>query len=234
MDWRSRSTRKLLGKIVTVQVDRPIGYLYGDILYPVNYGFVPGLMGGDGEEQDAYILGVSSPSSGGTTTARTSWWSRRRGFRSIRGQIAQAVRFQEQYFISTIDSIFQKSCGVVPFRRLGGNAEILLLFQRGSGMWSFPKGHMEAGETEQQTALRELFEETGFRTRLIPGAKAATEYRLSSAARKQVVFFLGEVHGEPRLQAKEIESCRWAAPGELEQYLLPQVASAAKALLARI
>ena len=61
MDWRSRSTRKLLGKIVTVQVDRPIGYLHGDILYPVNYGFVPGLMGGDGEEQDAYILGVDTP-----------------------------------------------------------------------------------------------------------------------------------------------------------------------------
>lgn len=244
MDWRSRSTRKLLGKIVTVQVDRPIGYLHGDILYPVNYGFVPGLMGGDGEEQDAYILGVDTPLS--SFTGRVIAVIRRHndcedklvvapeGLSLHQGQIAQAVRFQEQYFISTIDSIFQKSCGVVPFRRLGGNAEILLLFQRGSGTWSFPKGHMEAGETEQQTALRELFEETGFRTRLIPGTKAATEYRLSSAARKQVVFFLGEVHGEPRLQAKEIESCRWAAPGELEQYLLPQVASAAKALLARI
>ena len=244
MDWRSRSTRKLLGKIVTVQVDRPIGYLHGDILYPVNYGFVPGLMGGDGEEQDAYILGVDTPLS--SFTGRVIAVIRRHndcedklvvapeGLSLHQGQIAQAVRFQEQYFISTIDSIFQKSCGVVPFRRLGGNAEILLLFQRGSGTWSFPKGHMEAGETEQQTALRELFEETGFRTRLIPGAKSATEYRLSSAARKQVVFFLGEVHGEPRLQAKEIESCRWAAPGELEQYLLPQVASAAKALLARI
>ncbi len=244
MDWRSRSTRKLLGKIVTVQVDRPIGYLHGDILYPVNYGFVPGLMGGDGEEQDAYILGVDTPLS--SFTGRVIAVIRRHndcedklvvapeGLSLHQGQIAQAVRFQEQYFISTIDSVFQKSCGVVPFRRLGGNAEILLLFQRGSGTWSFPKGHMEAGETEQQTALRELFEETGFRTRLIPDAKAATEYRLSSAARKQVVFFLGEVHGEPRLQAKEIESCRWAAPGELEQYLLPQVASAAKALLARI
>lgn len=61
MDWRSRSTRKLLGKVVTVQVDRPVGYLHGDILYPINYGFVPGLMGGDGEEQDAYILGVDTP-----------------------------------------------------------------------------------------------------------------------------------------------------------------------------
>lgn len=244
MDWRSRSTRKLLGKIVTVQVDRPIGYLHGDILYPVNYGFVPGLMGGDGEEQDAYILGVDTPLS--SFTGRVIAVIRRHndcedklvvapeGLSLHQGQIAQAVRFQEQYFISTIDSIFQKSCGVVPFRRLGGNAEILLLFQRGSGTWSFPKGHMEAGETEQQTALRELFEETGFRTKLVPSARAATEYRISSAARKQVVLFLGEVHGGPRLQAREIESCRWVKPGELEQYLLPQVASAAKALLARI
>ena len=150
------------------------------------------------------------------------------------GQIAEAVHFQEQYFISTIDSIFQKSCGVVPFRRAGVEPEFLLLFQRGSGTWSFPKGHMETGETEERTALRELFEETGFRTRLIPGARAATEYRISSVARKQVVFFLGEVHGEPKLQAKEIRSCRWVKPGELGQYLLPQVANAAKALLARI
>ena len=70
MDWRSRSTRKLLGKVVTVQVDRPVGYLHGDILYPINYGFVPGLMGGDGEEQDAYILGVDTPLSDGELTAR--------------------------------------------------------------------------------------------------------------------------------------------------------------------
>lgn len=244
MDWRSRSTRKLLGKVVTVQVDRPVGYLHGDILYPINYGFVPGLMGGDGEEQDAYILGVDTPLS--DFTGRVIAVIRRHndcedklvvapeGLSFHQGQIAEAVHFQEQYFISTIDSIFQKSCGVVPFRRAGVEPEFLLLFQRGSGTWSFPKGHMEAGETEERTALRELFEETGFRTLLVPGARAATEYRISSIARKQVVFFLGEVHGEPKLQAKEIRSCRWVKPGELGQYLLPQVADAAKALLARI
>lgn len=185
MDWRSRSTRKLLGKVVTVQVDRPVGYLHGDILYPINYGFVPGLMGGDGEEQDAYILGVDTPLS--DFTGRVIAVIRRHndcedklvvapeGLSFHQGQIAEAVHFQEQYFISTIDSIFQKSCGVVPFRRAGVEPEFLLLFQRGSGTWSFPKGHMETGETEERTALRELFEETGFRTRLIPGARAATE-----------------------------------------------------------
>ena len=244
MDPRSRSTRKLLGKVVTVQVDRPVGYLHGDILYPINYGFVPGLMGGDGEEQDAYILGVDTPLS--EFTGRVIAVIRRHndcedklvvapeGLSLHQGQIAEAVHFQEQYFISTVDSIFQKSCGVVPFRRVDGKPEVLLLFQRGSGTWSFPKGHMEAGETEERTALRELFEETGFRTQLVPSARVTTEYRISAVARKQVVFFLGDVHGEPKLQAKEIKSCRWVKPGELEQYLLPQVTDAAKGLLARI
>lgn len=160
MDWRSRSTRKLLGKVVTVQVDRPVGYLHGDILYPINYGFVPGLMGGDGEEQDAYILGVDTPLS--DFTGRVIAVIRRHndcedklvvapeGLSFHQGQIAEAVHFQEQYFISTIDSIFQKSCGVVPFRRAGVEPEFLLLFQRGSGTWSFPKGHMEAGKQRSE------------------------------------------------------------------------------------
>lgn len=53
--------RKLLGKVVTVQVDRPIGYNHKGTVYPINYGYIPGLPGGDGEEQDAYILGVEVP-----------------------------------------------------------------------------------------------------------------------------------------------------------------------------
>lgn len=149
------------------------------------------------------------------------------------GQIAEAVHFQEQYFISTIDSIFQKSCGVVPFRRAGVEPEFLLLFQRGSERGASPRTHGGRGNRGANRPPG-AFEETGFRTRLVPGARAATEYRISSVARKQVVFFLGEVHGEPKLQAKEIRSCRWVKPGELGQYLLPQVADAAKALLVRI
>ena len=61
MDNRRSSLLELLGKRIHVEVDRPVGYRHGDIVYPVNYGWVPGLMGGDGEEQDAYILGVNEP-----------------------------------------------------------------------------------------------------------------------------------------------------------------------------
>ena len=54
----------ILGKTVTVTVDRPLGSRhphFPNTRYPVNYGYIEGIMGGDGEPQDAYILGVSSP-----------------------------------------------------------------------------------------------------------------------------------------------------------------------------
>ena len=54
----------MLGKIVKVTVDRPMGTYHPkhkDIYYPINYGYIEGIMAPDGEEQDAYILGVNEP-----------------------------------------------------------------------------------------------------------------------------------------------------------------------------
>ena len=54
----------MLGKIVKVTVDRPMGTYHPkhkDIYYPINYGYIEGIMESDGEEQDAYILGVNKP-----------------------------------------------------------------------------------------------------------------------------------------------------------------------------
>ena len=54
----------MLGKIVKVIVDRPLGSYhprYKNLYYPVNYGYIPDVIAGDGEEQDAYILGVDTP-----------------------------------------------------------------------------------------------------------------------------------------------------------------------------
>lgn len=54
----------MLGKIVTVTVDRPMGTYhpkYKDMLYPINYGYIKGIFAPDGEEQDAYILGIYKP-----------------------------------------------------------------------------------------------------------------------------------------------------------------------------
>ena len=56
---------------------------------------------------------------------------------------------------------YEKSCGAVVFRKYHGNIELLLIKHVVGGHWSFPKGHVEAGESERQTALREVREETG-------------------------------------------------------------------------
>ena len=57
--------RPYLGQTVTIEIDRPIGYIHrkGDktLVYPINYGFIPGVLGGDGEELDVYLLGVEHP-----------------------------------------------------------------------------------------------------------------------------------------------------------------------------
>ena len=56
--------KNILGSWVTVFVDRPLGSRhpsYPQLVYPINYGYIEGLIAGDGKEQDAYILGVDQP-----------------------------------------------------------------------------------------------------------------------------------------------------------------------------
>ena len=53
-----------IGSTVTVTVDRPMGShhpSYPDMIYPINYGYIDGVIAGDGEEQDAYVLGADKP-----------------------------------------------------------------------------------------------------------------------------------------------------------------------------
>ena len=65
MEERKALARSYLGKTVHIGIDRPIGYVHYkgkyDLLYPINYGYIPGVIGGDGEEMDVYLLGVDAP-----------------------------------------------------------------------------------------------------------------------------------------------------------------------------
>ncbi len=57
--------RPYLGQVVDIDIDRPVGYVHrkGEktLVYPINYGYIPGVLGGDGEELDVFLLGVDEP-----------------------------------------------------------------------------------------------------------------------------------------------------------------------------
>ena len=241
MNLRDQIIKEYMGKTVHVVVDRPVGYLHGDIVYTVNYGYIPGLIAGDGEEQDAYILGVHEPVA--EFSGQVIGAIRRNddcedklvvapvGTVLHQGQIAEAVHFAEQYFDSRIISCFEKSCGVLPYRIVNGRQEFLLVFESYSKCWSLPKGHIEAVETDIQTALRELMEETGLTAKLDTGKYASIEYPISSFARKEVKFFLGEVAGEPSVRDGEIERFKWVTAEGLKEHLFPDTFTACEKLL---
>ena len=90
---------------------------------------------------------------------------------------------------------FEKSCGVIVFKPSETGADILLICHRYGGHWAFPKGHVEADETEEQTALRELEEETGAKARLIEGYRETTTYSPGRGISKDVIFFVGKLTG---------------------------------------
>ena len=105
----------MLGKIVTVTVDRPLGSYHPkhkDIYYRLNYGYIPGIFAADGEEQDAYILGVNEPVKEFTgkvvaiihrfDDVEEKWVVAPEGASFTRDEIAKLVAFQEQYFQTEI------------------------------------------------------------------------------------------------------------------------------------
>ena len=105
----------MIGKMVKVIVDRPLGSYHlqhKDIYYPINYGYIPGILAPDGEEQDAYILGIQEPVQEFTgkviaiihrlDDVEDKWVVAPEGISFTKEEIMSQVTFQEQYFQTEI------------------------------------------------------------------------------------------------------------------------------------
>lgn len=105
----------MIGAVVTITVDRPMGSFHpehNDIFYPINYGYIEGVIAPDGEEQDAYILGVDKAVEKFTgkiiaiihrlDDAEDKWVVCPENKTFSKEEIAQQVRFQEQFFKTEI------------------------------------------------------------------------------------------------------------------------------------
>ena len=106
----------MIGNVVKVIVDRPLGSVhpkYKDLMYLVNYGYIPDVFAPDGEEQDAYILGVDEPIAQfvGKVIAiihrlndvEDKWIVAPASKSFTRKEIANSVAFQEQFFNTEIE-----------------------------------------------------------------------------------------------------------------------------------
>lgn len=112
----------------------------------------------------------------------------------------------------------EKSCGAVVYRYNNDVLEVLLIRHRFGGHWSFPKGHVEEGENEFQTALREVKEETNLSIRLREGFRESVEYFPKPYIKKQVVYFLGLSLGDTaKRQEEEISELRWVPIDDAER-----------------
>ena len=105
----------------------------------------------------------------------------------------------------------ENSCGALVYRKHGDKTELLLIKPRFGGHWSFPKGHVEQGENEFQTALREVKEETGLDIHIQKGFRQCVEYFPKPHVKKQVVYFLAQaVTEDVHRQEEEVSETTWA------------------------
>jgi len=103
----------------------------------------------------------------------------------------------------------EKSCGAVIWRHGRQGREYLLVRHKG-GHWSFPKGHVEPGETEEETARREILEETGLHAAVDTSFRQVVTYYPKPNVIKDVIFFLAHIEGgEERAQEEEIAEIGW-------------------------
>lgn len=105
----------MIGHIVKVTVDRPLGSVHPvhkDLYYPINYGYIEGILAPDGEAQDAYILGVNKPVDTFTgiviaiihrfDDVEEKWVVAPQNVSFTKAEIIQQVAFQEKYFRTEI------------------------------------------------------------------------------------------------------------------------------------
>ena len=101
----------------------------------------------------------------------------------------------------------EKSCGTITI-----NDNQVLLVKQKSGIYGFPKGHLNIGETEILAAQRETKEETNIDVQIISHLRYSTSYIIADEINKEVVYFVAQAkeNQELKRQESEIDSVFWA------------------------
>jgi len=108
----------------------------------------------------------------------------------------------------------EKSYGAVIINEKG---EFLLIKHQNGAHWDFPKGHKENNETDRETVIREVLEETGLKVRLIDGFKEKSRYSPVPGVEKTVTFYLGFSMGKVSIQEDEVMEYEYLPYGKARE-----------------
>ena len=126
--------------------------------------------------------------------------------------IKKRLRRLRNFRVGRISCLYEKSCGAIVFYRAPDEVKVLLVKNKNGRYWSFPKGHVELGENERQTAMREIKEETDLDVKIHPGFRETSDYCPFGKVRKRVVFFLAEAYSDKvHIQESEIDYFIWVS-----------------------
>lgn len=207
---------KMLGKYARVRVTCPIDSANkAGGTYPLNFGTVYG-----NEKQTAFIMGIHHPVKNfdGRIIAILSdrknksyiWIVAPKSTRFIINDIKQYLDLENDFPSYKIECLYESSCGAVVFRDIRGEVRYLLIKNKRSAHWGFPKGHIETGETKKETAYREVLEETGIHLRILDGFESISKYKIKDRIEKKVSIFVGTTKDTATIiQAEEIEDYIW-------------------------
>jgi len=117
---------------------------------------------------------------------------------------------------------FESSAGGIVFRKTGNKTLVLLCQHSGHHGWVFPKGHIDKGETKEQTALREVVEETGINGKIIKTLEPIQYWFVQDKEKikKTVYYFLMEyASGNIENHDDEMENVEWLTIDDVAERL---------------
>ncbi len=212
----------MLGKFVTVRVTKPMHSFDAEngIRHELNFGKIESGLDPRSPVKGAYIMGVNHrvrlfdgrviavikrKNMGGIILVVAP-----KSKRYIVHDIEDAVSYAEKEGTYEISCLYETSCGAVVYRIINGEIRFLLIKNKRSLNWGFPKGHVERGEDEHEAAYREVLEETGIRINFLPDFRYKSEYSIQNRIEKKVIIFLATTSDTHTvIQREEIEEYLW-------------------------
>ena len=118
---RKELVENYLGRTLKIMIDRPIGYIHKkekySLVYPINYGYIPGVLGGDGEELDVYLMGIDVPVEEfecrvigivyRENDVEDKLIAAPVGASFTKKEIEEAISFQEKYYITKVKALVE-------------------------------------------------------------------------------------------------------------------------------